>query len=127
MPRTFSLQRLMIGITLFCVVCGLAWNFPQETLAYALLLALFIPTVIVCQVLVSFSRARMTTLVLSLVGAAIVVVFNQPVMLMGSPRTVWQCIEPMIVPMATVPPLGALIFGGGSILADEHLFRRRND
>jgi hypothetical protein len=114
----------MIGVTLFCIVCGLAWNYPQASLAYALLLALFLPTVIVCQILVTFSRERMTTLIVSLIGAAIVVVFDQPVILMGSPRTAWQCIEPMIVPMVIGPPLGALVFG---VLADEFLKRRRGD
>ena len=128
MPRTFTLQNLMIGITLFCILCGLAWNFPQESLAYALLLALFIPTVIVCQILVSFSRERMTTLIIALIGATIGLVFSPPISVFGahftgSPRTVWQCIAPMILPMAILPPFGALVLGG-AVLMDELRKRR---
>src|SRR3954465_11722042 len=31
MPRTFSLARPLLAITIFCLLCGLAVNFPLET------------------------------------------------------------------------------------------------
>jgi hypothetical protein len=109
----------MIAITLFCILCGLAWNFPEALFAYVLLLALFIPTVIVCQVLVSLARDRMAVLVASLIGASIGSFLAQPIMgLRWNPTTVWRCIEQLIVPMTISPPLGALIFGGLVLIGD---------
>jgi hypothetical protein len=44
MPRTFSLYLLMLGITAFCIFCGLAVNFPHEMLLFV---AFSVPTAIV--------------------------------------------------------------------------------
>ena len=124
MPRTFTLQRLMLAITLICIACSIAAAYPEPSIAYLLLLGLFTPTLIVCQVLVSLSspNQRLTTLLIALFGAFLGFVFAAPVFGSGSPRTVWQAIEPLVLPITITPTLGAIIFGGAALAADR---RRR--
>ena len=127
MPRTFSLQRLMLAITLICIACSIAVAYPKESLAYILLLTLFTPTVIVCQVLVSLSspNQRLTTLLIALSGALVTLIFALPVMDSGLPRrTVWQALEPYVLPIAIGPTVGALGLGGAALLDD--ILRLRN-
>jgi hypothetical protein len=57
MPRTFSLWQLMLGVTLFCIFCGLEVNVP-----------LLAPTAGACFVLSSFSREWVPILLLGLFG-----------------------------------------------------------
>jgi len=118
MPRTFSLARLMLGITLFCILCGLAVNYSEMMFAYVLICASFLPTAIVCLTLVSFSRRRKTVLILSILGAFVPVLPGPAVMHTGpEPLTVWQAINGLW-PFAILPPLGALLFGGAALLND---------
>jgi hypothetical protein len=57
-PRTFSLGLLMRWLTVICVVCGLAANFP-DVAAAALAFAVFVmPTVIVLMILSCFIPDR---------------------------------------------------------------------
>jgi hypothetical protein len=128
MPRTFSLQRLMLAITLICIACSIAVAYPQASLAYALLLALFTPTVIVCQILVSLSspNQRMTTLLIALLGAFLGFVFVLPVFgFEGRPTTIWQAIQPLILPITIGPTVGALALGGAALLDDLLRLRHR--
>src|SRR3954471_8716784 len=62
MPRTFSLARLMLGITALCLLCGFAVNFP-------LLSAMVIPTLVAFLALRPFSRSRVQLLIYIAVGA----------------------------------------------------------
>ena len=129
MPRTFTLQRLMLAVTLICIACAIAVAYPTPLTAYLLLLTLFAPTVIVCQVLVSYSspNERMTTLLIALFGAFIGFMFavEAPAFQMGpGPRTAWQAVAPFAGPMTVFPTLGALVLGGAA-LADD-MRRRRN-
>ena len=128
MPRTFSLQRLMLAITLICIACSIAVAYPQESLAYALLLSLFTPTVIVCQILVSLSSPdqRMTTLLIALFGAFLTLIFALPVMDSGLPRpTVWKALGPYVLPITIGPTVGALGLGGAALLDDILRLRHR--
>jgi len=121
MPRTFSLARLMLGITLFCILCALAVNYREASFAYALLFASFVPTAIVCLTLVSFSRRRKTVLFCSIIGALMIGMCCLPVQLLpppGDPTRIWTHTAPMFSAMTVFPPLGALLFGGAALLVD---------
>jgi hypothetical protein len=127
MPRTFSLQRLMLAITLLCIACSIGVAYPLESLAYVLLVSLFIPTVIVCQVLVSLSSPteRMTTMLIALSGAFLGFMFAfAPVPSLGGSMNVWRAIQSFVLPMTICPTLGAIILGSAS-LADDLLRRRQ--
>ena len=56
MPRTFTLSRLMAGITAFCIVCGLAANFPEAATFVAAVLLVLAPTIVVFLISARFSR-----------------------------------------------------------------------
>jgi hypothetical protein len=118
----------MLAITLICIACSVGVAYPLESLAYVLLLSLFTPTVIVCQVLVSLSSQteRMTTMLIALLGASLGFLFTlvAPMLSMGgSPRSVWRAIEPFVLPITICPTLGAIILGSAA-LADDLLRRR---
>jgi len=120
MARTFSLGRLMVVVTLVCVICAVAASYGEDFGAYLLVASLFVPTAIVCLTLVSFAKRRKTTLAISILGAVIGWFLLMPVsMHMGpGPKTAWEVIQPDIIPFAIFPPIGALVFGG-SLLLDE--------
>jgi hypothetical protein len=83
MPRTFSLARLMIGITAFSIFCGVAVNYP---FALFLLVIFAIPLAILWIALV--------VLFLHRTAATIATVFAA-IELLGKFRTVellkWNC------------------------------------
>ena len=119
MERTFSLARLMVVITLICVVCAVAAYYGKDFGAYLLLVALFAPTGIVCLLLGSFSRRPKTTMVISFAGAFLVAFF-MPMGHMGRPSmNVWELILRDFGDLAVFPPLGSLVFGG-AVLTDEY-------
>jgi hypothetical protein len=130
MPRTFSLQRLMLAITLFCIACSIAAAYPEPSLACLILLSLFTPTLIVCQVLVSLSSRsqRMTTLLFALVGAAfglLLIPAHIDFGCRGYTTTISQAIEPLVLPIMIFPTLGAIFFGSAALLDDILRLRHR--
>jgi hypothetical protein len=58
MSRTFSLARLMLGITLLCVMCAVAVNFPIAAILVAYLVVQLLPVVFVWFVLTRYSPHR---------------------------------------------------------------------
>ena len=98
MPRTFSLARLMLGITAVCIVLGLA-NYSETTFAYLLTFCLFLPTAAVCLALVSYLRKRNAVLTWSILGALVSWFISSPVnqrspsISVPSVRAGWPSIE----------------------------------
>jgi len=128
MPRTFSLARLLVAITLFCLFCGLAVNYPEASLPFLQLFSLFIPFAIVCLTLVSFARNRKTVLAISTVGGLVLwLLVTPPVIHMGHPalQANWDFIVRDYLSVTIYAPLGALLFGGAA-LADDILNRRES-
>jgi K+-sensing histidine kinase KdpD len=127
MPRTFSLARLMIVITLVCVVCAVAAHYGKDFDDYLIVSLLFVPTGVVCLAVASFAHNRIIVLAFSIIGAFLSSFFLPAVQ--GShhlmSNNTWTLIEPLFGPLAVIPPLGALIFGVAA-LADEMLQRRRH-
>jgi hypothetical protein len=118
MPRTFTLAGLMLGITVFCVLCGLAVSKNEKAIAYTLTIASLTPAALVCLTLVSFSRRRKTVLICSIIGATIGSSFGFPIFGGGGSMTVWQAIGPVFMPIAISSALGALLFGGVALALD---------
>jgi len=58
MPRTYTLGRLMSGITVFCILCGLAANFPDVAAFVGAVILVFAPTIVIFLILARFSRDR---------------------------------------------------------------------
>jgi hypothetical protein len=117
MPRTFSLARLLLGITMFCAVCGVAVNYPEAALACAYAGGYFGPTIIVWLLLIRFSDHPVLLSVNCLVGVFVGFLFAPSIMW---PSSWWD----MFVFEAIPPALGALLLGGAA-LADEFVQRRR--
>jgi hypothetical protein len=65
MPRTFSLAALLVAITLFCILCGLAVNFPETAFLVALL---FSPAIAVMIALSRFSKHPVLLMFNAIVG-----------------------------------------------------------
>lgn len=116
----------MVVITLICVVLGVAASYG-DVVAYLLLASLFVPTAVVCLVVASFSHRRIFVLGFSIAGAltfSILMHVDPSRVDHRNPDNPWDYIGPFAFPMATIPPLGALIFGGAA-LADDLWNRRR--
>jgi MFS family permease len=71
MPRTFSLARLLLFITLLCLLCGLAVNFPAFVIAWFLFGLCFAPTIMAWLMLNRFARSPSNVFSLSCVGALV--------------------------------------------------------
>src|SRR5690349_787251 len=68
MRRTFTLAGLMVGITVFCILCGLAVNYPMPALGCALVALVLIPSIIVWFLMMRRSRQPVALTVGSLIG-----------------------------------------------------------
>jgi len=116
MPRTFSLARLLIAITLICLICGMGVNVP---FLFDPLLVLFwwLPVAAITCLLASFSKQRGLLIFNALVGA----IFAMALM---------PTLGPLLKPAYgdwdtpdltfTIPALGALLFGGSFVLMEIH-------
>jgi hypothetical protein len=118
MPRTFTLRRLLIGVTLFCVACGLAANFPQETIASVYLGSHFVPTVIVWLALSKVSRRPGWLSCCVLIGALVGFMFIAlclPISVGGLHRKNYLF---EYLTIAIPPALGALALGWAELIDD---------
>jgi hypothetical protein len=117
MPRNFSLARLMLGVTLLCVIFGLAVSYRDDALVYALIVAALVPSGIVCLTLVSFASQRTFILFASLVGMALGLTCLVPVQHGGGPYpSVWHAIGPVFMPIAIGSTIGAFFFGTAALV-----------
>jgi hypothetical protein len=115
MPRTFTLAGLMLGVTVFCVLCGLAVSKSETVQAYILTVASLTPAAIICLAFVSFSRRRKTVLITTLIGAYLGTFWGLP--LHGGPAmTIKQAIGIVFVPMAISAAFGAVLFGVATLV-----------
>jgi hypothetical protein len=126
MPRTFSLQRLMLAITLFCILCGLAVIFPQVTFGSAMLTGPFIPAALVWLGLAAFSRRPWELLFICLSGALIGLILLS-LTVTGPPTrgTMWECYCDQLRSTALPSGLGALLLGGAALADDIRRNRQR--
>ena len=120
MSRTFSLARLLLGITAFCLLCGLAVNFPEAARACAFIISLLAPTVVVALVLGGFARSRGpfngTVAFGGMIGAFAMALF------MGGPPGPWWLDYLVFVAHSGG---GALILGIAALL-DERIAAHRD-
>jgi hypothetical protein len=120
MPRTFSLARLMLGITLFCVVCGLAVNYPIAAVILA-------PTCLVWFGVTRIVTYRGGLTVTCLLGAGLG--FFPAGLLAEHVATHhlddWWRLPAAVVILGSGPAIGALIFSGSVLFCEHYLKRRR--
>ena len=121
MSRTFSLGRLMVGVTVFCVLCGLAVNFPEVAMGCAGLGLFCAPTVIVCGVLGKYSIRPSSLWTLSLLGAFVGLLLVPGFGLTW--RSGWQDYVQFFLRVQIPPALGALLFGGSGLMVELRLRR----
>jgi Na+/proline symporter len=120
-PRTFSLATLLLSITLISLLCGLAVNYPEVSLAFLLICSLFIPFAIVCLTLVSFSYNRKAVLASAIVGGLVSCALFTPAMQMGpTPRTILDAVGRECLPVAINAAFGALLLGVAALIADSY-------
>jgi hypothetical protein len=138
-PRTFSLARLLLAVTLFCVLCGLAVNYPVEALAFIALPSLFVLPPTFCVLLSKLGRRPNVSFTAAMIGmfSGYAVDFLLSRVLLPA----WQPIsslEPLdladptnpfiglgltlvVLACGANPPLlGALLAGGAVILKDRY-------
>jgi hypothetical protein len=120
MPRTFSLARLLLVITAFCILCGVAVNVLENPF----IAFIFVPTAFATLVLAGFSRHRALLIFNALVGAtfgfALHPAFER--LVDPGPRT-WESPDLSLIS----PALGALLFGGIFLLAEKLDSRTRTN
>jgi hypothetical protein len=138
-PRTFSLARLLLAITLFCLLCGLAVAFPGEAF-FAVIVS---PPVIAWLVMLPFSNRRVALSVWSFLGAFIALfllgllpaIFDPiffaahesfPPWLGGGKSFLEGGLIVGIICLSLTSALGALL-AGGAFLIVEHRRRTKND
>ena len=68
---TFSLRRLLVGVTVLCVLLALVVNFPEVALALVLPAVFFLPTAVVCAAVPSFSSRPRGALAIAIGGAMV--------------------------------------------------------
>ena len=112
MPRTFSLGRLMLGITLSCIVCGWAVNYPEEALHWLGMVTLIAPTIVVGLALLPFSHRPLETMMAAFCGGVLAggitcLYVAYLILPFTSAWQSWQIYCLFAVPQA----LGALAFG----------------
>jgi hypothetical protein len=69
MPRSFSLARLMLGITLLCIACGVAFYLPEKGLFGWLALLFVLPPGLPMLGFVVFARDPWQMFFVTLLGA----------------------------------------------------------
>jgi hypothetical protein len=119
MSRTFTLARLMLGITAFCLVCGLAVNFPDFVIGSVGILSVFAPPAIAWLVLARFAKWR-GSLAWNLGVGAFIGFITASIFSSGQPWGPWWLDYLLLVAPATI---GAFAFGVVGLL-DESIAAR---
>lgn len=66
---TFSLRRLLVGVTILCALLALVANFPAIAFAVVLAIPFVLPTIVVCAGLPWLSSRPIWTFVFTVAGA----------------------------------------------------------
>jgi len=117
MPRTFSLPRLLLLVTLFCVICALAVAFPYPVIGLALIAAFVLPVAAVLWLGIRRLSQRPRLL------ACNVVVGGFIGFILFSPYEWQESILSEILATGLPAAIGAVLFGGLTLL-DERIRRR---
>ena len=119
MSRTFSLGRLMVGVTVFCVLCGLAVNFPEMVIGWAFIDSIVGPPAVIWLVLSRFAKWRGSLLWNVSIGAVLGLVVGA--LFVCGCETFWLAYAKIEIPSS----LGAFVFGVVGLL-DECIASRRD-
>jgi hypothetical protein len=114
MPRTFTLAGLMVAVTAICFICGVAANFPGETLVILGFVGFFVPTILGYLILARFSSTR-SALFGSMFGGAVFGLLLVPgVIATGG----WEALVFNYLIVAVPPFACALLIGFPFVIVD---------
>lgn len=131
MPRTFSLFRLMLGITAFCVICGLAVNvasFPEGPLVCVLVAGLCTPAIFIWLLMLGCSTRPVKLSIVSAIGCLVGLLIFSPILVsVFSPLDLADLSkndETKVFDVASLGPALGVFLLGGALFLDEHRLRR---
>jgi hypothetical protein len=114
-PRTFSLGRLMLVVTLVCVVIGVAVRFSDLANATIAAIGWVGPTLVVLGILSGNSQQPRATVVAAVVGAIVVFCIVTPQVVQTPHRNAWSFWDLYAAnyfKIAIPPALGAILLSG---------------
>lgn len=112
MSRTFSLWELMAVVTVLCLVCALAVNFPAIALMIALVIGYYLPTIVICGALPWLSSRPVLTLNAALLGALVSFWIVPPIQgIAGGTSDFWDVYIRGLQRQALPAAFGALLTG----------------
>jgi len=125
MPRTFTLARLMLGVSLFCILCGCAVNFPFAlSPEFAVLLA---PAIGITLILSFFSKHRGVLILIAFVGALYGIAAYPAI----GPLLRWfesnSGLMVQYLALAAPPAIGATVAGGSFLHLEVYLLRSQHE
>jgi hypothetical protein len=103
---SFSLRRLMVGVTVLCVLCALIANFPEAAIALALTIPFLVPTVVVCAGLPLLSSRPFSVFVATMIGAFVGRLLTPPAIAEWSNLYSFELLSP-----TWLPADGAFVLG----------------
>lgn len=131
MPRTFSLARLLLAITICAALCGLAVNFPEAGLFASFLVALAFPTILVWILFIRISRHRAGFAFACLFGAtyglvSVLVFFDEPIGLVLFDTNRDSALVNFLMSMFVgLGPAAVALLASSALLTLESYLRRR--
>jgi hypothetical protein len=103
---TFSLRRLLVGVTILCALLALVANFPEPAYAVALAIPFFVPTFVVCAGLTGLSSLPIEAFALTFLGATVGLLLTP-----GVPAVLSDVYLFNLLSMPWMPALGAFVLG----------------
>ena len=116
MNRTFSLQRLLLNVAIFAVLCGFITAFPSYAVRIAVAISVFLPAIAISVVFSCCSRHAKLVLAVSLIGIGCGWLLSPTVLAnWTSPPTWWDIYLINLYPQLASTVIGAVFFGGPAL------------
>ena len=103
---TFSLRRLLVGVSVLCAILALVANFPEVAISLALAIPFFVPTIVVCSGLSWLSSRPIPTFATTFVGAFVGLLLTPGVIAEWSDLYSFDLLSP-----PWLPAVGAFVLG----------------
>jgi hypothetical protein len=112
MTYTFSLRRLMIGVTVLCAFCALVAAFPGATYMVIWAAGLFAPTIVACAVLPWFSSRPLLTAAVAVAGAILAYLASPTMYVSWAGMPGWWDLYSLDFQTKALPAAGGAFFAG---------------
>jgi hypothetical protein len=112
MSRKFTLRALLAVVTVVCLLCALAVNFPLVALIVVLVIGCYAPTFVICVGLAWLSSRPVLTLNAALLGAIVAFWIVPPIhVVSGHEQEFWNLYSIQLETKALPAAFGALLAG----------------